>query len=333
MPWLPSPAAPEALSVAQALNLGLRKILTERHESIVMGQDIGAYGGAFKITEGLLKDFGRPRVFNTPLAESACTGYAIGLALNGHRPIEEFQFADFSTEAFTQLTLNAATMHFRSGAKCPLVLRLPCGGGLTFGSFHSQELESVFLAMPGFKALYPSTPQDAFNALLAAYEDDNPVFLFEHKALYRRGRAPVAWDPNYRDIWSPKKLRAGDYATFVTYGEMTQLADEACTYFAAEYEATFDLFDLRALAPLKLDAIEASLARTGRLIVLHEGRRTHGFGAELVARLTEHHFAALKAAPLRIAALDLPVPFAPELEQVFRPTKEKIIDRIAAWIG
>jgi 2-oxoisovalerate dehydrogenase E1 component len=341
LPWVPSLGSDRSqpstlnsqLNLAQALNHALRKILTERPESLVLGQDIATYGGAFKVTEGLFKDFGRPRVFNTPLAESACTGWAIGLALNGHRPIEEFQFADFSTEAFTQITLNAATMHFRSGAKCPLVLRLPCGGGLTFGSFHSQELESVFLAMPGLKALYPSTPQDAFNALLAAYEDDNPVLLFEHKALYRRGRAPVVWDPNYRDIWSPKRLRVGDHATFVTYGEMVHLADEACAYFAEEYETAFDLFDLRALAPLQLDAIEASLARTGRLIVLHEGRRTHGFGAELVARLTERHFAALKAAPLRLASLDLPVPFAPELEHVFRPTKETIIDRIAAWLG
>src|SRR5262249_3674437 len=156
---------------------------------------------------------------------------------------------------------------------------------------------------------YPSNPQDAFNALLAAYEDDNPVILFEHKALYRRGRAPVAWDLSYRDVWSPKKLRSGDYATFVTYGEMTHVADEACAYFAAEYDRTFDLFDLRALAPLQLDAIEASLARTGRLIVLHEGRRTHGFGAELISRLVEKHFATMKTAPLRIAALDLPVPF------------------------
>ena len=192
-----------------------------------MGQDIGTYGGAFKVTEGLLTDFGRPRVINTPLAESACTGYAIGLALNGHRPIEEFQFADFSTEAVTQITLNAATMHFRSGAACPLVLRLPCGGGLTFGSFHSQELESLFLSMPGIKALYPSTPQDAFNAVLAAYEDDNPVLLFEHKALYRRGKGQVTWDPNYRDIWKPRRLREGDFATMITYGEMTHIAAEA----------------------------------------------------------------------------------------------------------
>lgn len=341
LPWVPSlrstPGAtgetPESLNAAQALNLALRKILAERPESIVLGQDIGTYGGAFKVTEHLLRDFGRPRVFNTPLAESGCTGYAIGLALNGHRPIEEFQFADFVTEAATQITLNAATMRFRSGAACPLVLRLPCGGGLTFGSFHSQELESFLLSMPGLKGLYPSTPQDAFNALLAAYEDDNPVVVFEHKALYRRGRAPVAWDPAYRAVWTPRHVRAGDFATLVTYGEMVHVAAEVAEYFAAEYETSFDVFDLRALSPLRLDSIRASLARTGRLIVLHEGRRTHGFGAELVARLVEENFAALKAAPLRLAALDLPVPFAPELEQAFRPSKEKVIDAIAAWLG
>ena len=331
--WKPAPAQPENLNMAQALNLGLRKILSERPESLLLGQDIAVYGGAFRVTEGLFKDFGRPRVLNTPLAESACTGYAIGLALNGHRPIEEFQFADFSTEAATQLTLNAATMHFRSGAKVPLVLRLPCGGGLTMGSFHSQELESFFLSMPGLKALYPSTPQDAFDALLAAYEDDNPVLLFEHKGLYRRGRAPVAWNPNYRDVWRPRRVRAGDFATFVTYGEMVHFAEEAAAYFATEYERTLDLFDLRCLAPLSLDAVEESLACTHRLIVLHEGRRTHGFGAELVARLAEKHFFALDAPPLRIASLDLPVPFAPELELAFRPTKEKIIEQIAAWMG
>jgi 2-oxoisovalerate dehydrogenase E1 component len=333
MPWKPAPAKPENLTTAQALNRAHRKILTERKESLVLGQDIATYGGAFKVTDGLLADFGRARVFNVPLAESACTGWATGLALGGFRPIEEFQFADFSTEAFTQITLNAATMRFRSGAKVPLVLRLPCGGGLTFGSFHSQELESVFLAMPGLKALYPSTPQDAFNALLAAYEDDNPVLLFEHKGLYRRGKHPVAWDPNYRDVWTPRHIRTGEYATFVTYGEMTHLAAEACDYLATEYEKTFDLFDLRALAPLRLDAIRASLERTHRLIVLHEGRRTHGFGAELVARLTEENFFSLDAPPLRIASADLPVPFAPELETAHRPTTEKIIAQIAAWIG
>jgi 2-oxoisovalerate dehydrogenase E1 component len=143
----------------------------------------------------------------------------------------------------------------------------------------------------------------------------------------------VAWDANYRDVWQPKHLRAGSYATFVTYGEMTIPAAEVCDYFENEYEKSFDLFDLRGLAPLKLDAIKASLERTHRLIVLHEGRRTHGFGAELVARLTEEHFFSMEAAPLRIAAVDMPVPFAPELEAVYRPTKEKLIEQIANWIG
>ena len=323
----------ESLTMAQALNRAHRKILAERPEALVLGQDIATYGGAFKVTEDLFKEFGRPRVMNLPLAESACTGYAIGLAVNGHRPIEEFQFADFSTEAITQITLNAATMHFRSGVRLPLVLRFPCGGGLTFGSFHSQELESLFLSMPGLKALYPSNPQDAFNALLAAFEDDNPVLLFEHKGLYRRGKQPVAWDPDYRDIWNPRRVRAGDYATVVTYGEMVHLAGEVCDYFLSEYERTFDLWDLRALSPLRLDAIKESLARTHRLVVLHEGRRTHGFGAELVASLTEELFFSLEAPPLRLAALDLPVPFAPELEAVYRPTKEKAIDAIVRWMG
>lgn len=331
--WKAQPATPTPLNLAQAINAALRKILVERPESIVLGQDIATYGGAFRVTEGLLKDFGRPRVFNTPLAESSCTGYAIGLAVNGHRPIEEFQFADFATEATTQITLNAATMHFRSGAACPLVLRFPSGGGLTLGSFHSQELESFFLSMPGIKALYPSTAQDAFNAVLAAYEDNNPVILFEHKGLYRRGREPVGWKENFRDVWNPRHVRRGDYATFVTYGDMTYLAEEVCDYFATEYERSFDLFDLRALSPLNLSAIEASLTRTHRLVVLHEGRRTHGFGAELVARLTEEHFGDLVAAPLRIGSLDLPVPFAPELENVFRPTKDKIIDLLTTWMG
>jgi 2-oxoisovalerate dehydrogenase E1 component len=319
--------------MAQAINAALRKILAERPESLLLGQDIGAYGGAFKVTEHLMRDFGRPRVLNVPLAESACTGYATGLALGGLRPIEEFQFADFSTEAVTQITQNAATYRFRSGAQVPLVLRFPCGGGITMGSFHSQELEALFLAFPGLKALYPSTPQDAFNATLAAYEDNNPVLIFEHKALYRRGKHAVAWDPDYRDVWQPAHLRAGDYATLVTYGDMVHLAAEAAGYFATEYERTLDLFDLRCLAPLNLDAIRASIERTHRLIVLHEGHRAHGFGAELVSRLTEEHFFSLEAAPLRIASLDTPVPFAPELEHVFRPTKDSIIEKIADWMG
>ncbi len=345
LPWHPSvqpapsgtsslsPAAPENLNPAQALNAALRKILAERPESLVLGQDIGTYGGAFKVTDGLLAAFGRPRVFNTPLAESACTGFALGQALNAHRPILEYQFADFITECFTQVTLNAATAHFRCGAAAPLVFRLPCGGGLTFGSFHSQELESTLLSMPGLKALYPSTPQDAFDCLLAAYEDNNPVLLFEHKALYRRAKGPVSWNPHYNDVWQPRLVRPGSFATLVTYGEMVHLATEAIDYIATEYGHAIELIDLRCLSPLPIEPIRASLARTHRLIVLHEGRRTHGFGAELVSRLTESNFYDLEAPPLRITALDLPVPFAPELENVYRPTRDKIIEQIANWLG
>ena len=159
------------------------------------------------------------------------------------------------------------------------------------------------------------------------------MILFEHKGLYRRGKHPVAWDPAYRDAWLPRRVLEGTYATLVTYGEMVHLAAEVCGYIATEYEKTFDLFDLRCLSPLRLEAIEASLARTHRLVVLHEGRITHGFGAELVARLSESHFDLLEAAPLRIGAMDLPVPFAPELEAAFRPTREKVIERITAWMG
>jgi len=331
--WKAEPAEPASLNLAQAITAGLDKILAERDESLVLGQDIGTYGGAFKVTDGLLEKYSRSRVLNTPLAESACTGYAIGMAVNGHRPIEEFQFADFSTEAVTQITLNAATMHFRAGAACPLVLRFPCGGGLTLGSFHSQELESFFLSMPGIKGLYPSNSQDAFDAILAAYEDNNPVILFEHKALYRRSKQPVVWNPDYQNVWAPKQLRKGDFATFVTYGEMVHLASRVCDYLAEEYETEFDLFDLRGLAPMKLEAIQASLARTGRLVVLHEGRRTHGFGAEIVAQLTEDNFDKMKAAPLRIGSMDIPVPFAPELEKAFRPNQDNVIEKLITWMG
>ncbi len=329
--WNPKPKTPKTLTFAQALNAAHEKILSESPESIVMGQDIADYGGAFKVTEHLLEKFGRNRILNTPICEGAMVGYATGLAVNGHRPIVEFQFADFATDATTQICLNAATYHYRSGANVPLVLRFPCGD-VGLGSFHSQELEALYTQFPGLKLLYPSTPQDAYNALLAAYEDNNPVCLFEHKKLYRLLKAPVAFDPNYRSVWQPALRRSGDYATIVTYGEMTLYANEACAYLESEYDQTFDLFDLRCLAPLKLDAIQASVARTGRLVVITESRRNVGFGAELVARIAEQSFYDLEAPPLRIASLDTPVPFSEDLQPLFRPNKESILNQMIDWI-
>jgi 2-oxoisovalerate dehydrogenase E1 component len=323
---------PKVLNFAQALNAALRRILAEQPNSLVMGQDIADYGGPFKVTDGLLSEFGRAKVLNTPLAESCMVGYATGLALGGALPIVEFQFADFSTDSFTQITLNAATYHFRSGASVPLVLRFPCGGGLTFGSFHSEELEGVFLSMPGLKALYPSTPQDAYNALLAAVTERNPVLLFEHKKLYRGVKGPVRFDDDFLSVWRPRLVRSGNRATIVTYGEMTHATETALQYLESEYGFACDLFDLRALAPLRLEEIRASVARTHRIAVVHEGRRTLGLGAEVLTRITETQFFDLEAPPLRIASADMPVPFAPELEQAYRPSVESIIETLLSWL-
>lgn len=322
----------EELTMAQAINRALRKILAEQPESLVMGQDIADYGGAFKVTEDLFAEFGRSRVLNTPLAESATVGYATGLALNGHRPVVEFQFSDFATDATTQILLNAGTYHFRSGAAVPLVLRMPNGGGLTFGSFHSQDLESIYAHAPGLKILYPSTPQDAYNALLAAYEDNNPVLVFEHKKLYRNRKGSVGFDPDFHAVWQPRQIASGTDATLVTYGEMVDQTRQAAETLGIEYGYSFDLFDLRALAPLELGAIRASLDRTRRLAVIHEGRRTCGFGAEVISRLVEEKFFDLEAPPLRITSLDTPVPFAPELEAVYRPSADRIAERLIEWM-
>ncbi|MCH8475686.1 MAG: transketolase [Opitutales bacterium] len=319
------------LTLAQGLNKGLHKIMRESPEALVIGQDIADYGGPFKVTENLFQKFGRERVINCPLAESATVGHATGLALNGHRPIIEFQFADFATDATTQIVLNAATFHFRAGAKVPLVLRYPCGGGLTFGSFHSQELEALYLQFPGLKVLYPSTPQDAYNALLAAYEDDNPVLLFEHKKLYRQAHGDVQHDPNYQKVWKPRLVREGSEATWVTYGDMVRESAQALDTLTDEFDFTADLFDLRALNPLDLTEIKESLALTRRLIVVHEARRTCGFGAELVSRLTEELFFDLEAPPLRLTPPDMPVPFAPALEKVYRPDAASITGKVVAW--
>ncbi|MEZ5275398.1 MAG: thiamine pyrophosphate-dependent enzyme [Opitutaceae bacterium] len=331
IPWTVT-TEKEELTMAQAINRALKKILSERAESLIMGQDIADYGGAFKVTDGLFEAFGRSRVLNTPLAESAMVGYATGLALNGHRPVVEFQFSDFATDATTQILLNAGTYHFRSGASVPLVLRLPNGGGLTFGSFHSQDLEALYAHAPGLKILYPSTPQDAYNALLAAFEDPNPVLLFEHKKLYRNRKGLVGFDPDYLSVWHPRQVASGLHATLVTYGEMVGQTEQAARTLETEYGYTFDLFDIRAIAPLELGAITASIDRTHRLAVIHEGRRTCGFGAELVSRLVEDKFFDLEAPPLRIASLDTPVPFAPELEETYRPSANRIADRLIEWM-
>ena len=320
------------LTFAQALNHAHKIILEDSDASIVMGQDIATYGGAFKVTDKLFDAFGRERVLNTPLAESATVGYGIGLAFNGHRPIIEFQFADFSTDSITQICLNAGTFYFRSGAKLPLVLRFPCGGGLTFGSFHSQELEALYIHFPGLKVLYPSTVQDAFDAMLAAYEADDPVLLFEHKRLYRGLRDDVTLHGDHHRVWKSRLVRDGQLATLVTYGKMVGTCEKICAYLEDEYEYSLELIDLRALKPVDLDPIRESIRKTGRLIVVHEARLNSGFGAQIVSQLMEEHFFDMEAPPLRIGALDCPVPFARSLEDIYLPTEASIAGEIIDWL-
>jgi 2-oxoisovalerate dehydrogenase E1 component len=330
--WKESGKVVKNLTFAQALYHAHKIILNESEEALIMGQDIAAYGGAFKVTDDLFDLFGRSRVINTPLAESATVGYGIGLAFNGHRPIIEFQFADFATDATTQICLNAGTFYFRSGSKLPMVMRFPSGGGLTFGSFHSQELEGMYTQFPGLKILYPSTVQDAFDCMLAAYDSDDPVLLFEHKGLYRGLRGDITISDEYHRVWHPRLVREGNAATMVSYGKLVGTCEKVCAYLEDEYEHSFELFDLRALKPVDLDPIRESIRKTGRLIVVHEARRNSGFGAELVSQLTEELFFEMEAPPLRIGALDIPVPFAAPLEKQFMPTEASITQDIVHWL-
>ncbi len=320
------------LTFAQALNYAHKMILEDSDVSVIMGQDIASYGGAFKVTDHLFDEFGRERVLNTPLAESATVGYGIGLAFNGHRPIIEFQFADFATDATTQICLNAGTFYFRSGAKLPMVMRFPCGGGLTFGSFHSEELEALYIHFPGLKVLYPSSVQDAFDAMLAAYESDDPVLLFEHKTLYRGLRDDIRIHDDYQRVWKPRMIREGQFATVVTYGELVRTCQKVCAYLEDEYEYSLELIDLRALKPVDLDPIRESVRKTGRLIVVHEARRNTGFGGEIVSQITEELFFEMEAPPLRIGSLDVPVPFAKSLEEKYMPTADSITGEIIDWL-
>jgi 2-oxoisovalerate dehydrogenase E1 component len=320
------------VTLAQALNEAHRMILEESDVSLIMGQDIATYGGAFKVTDKLFTEFGRNRVINTPLAESATVGYGIGLAFNEHRPIIEFQFADFATDATTQICLNAGTFYFRSGKCLPIVMRFPCGGGLTFGSFHSQELEGLYAQFPGLKILYPSTVQDAFDCMLAAYDSNDPVLLFEHKKLYRGLRSDLTVSNDYGHVWQPRLVREGEIATLVTYGQMVGICEKVCDYLEEEYEYSFEIIDLRALKPVNLEPIRESVRKTGRLVMVHEARRNNGFGAEVISQLTEELFFEMEAPPLRICSLDVPVPFASALEKQYMPNQESITQDIINWL-
>ena len=281
---------------------------------ILMGQDIAEYGGAFKITEGFLKEFGKERVRNTPLCESAIVGTALGLSLEGFKSMMEMQFADFVSVGFNQIVNNLAKIHYRWGQNADVVIRMPTGGGVGAGPFHSQSNEAWFTKVPGLKVVYPSTPIDAKGLLIAAINDPNPVMYFEHKALYRSISGPVPEDYYEIEIGKARHVREGDEISIITYGAGVHWAED----YAAEHpEISIDILDLRTLVPLDYLSIREAVQRTGRVLILHEDTLIGGIGGEIAAWIAENCFPILDAPVTRCASLDTPVPFNIELEKNF----------------
>ncbi len=297
-----------------AISEGLRQGMQHHPNLILMGQDIAEYGGAFKITDGFIQEFGKERVRNTPLCESAIVGTALGLSLEGFKSMVEMQFADFVSVGFNQIVNNLAKIHYRWGQNADVVIRMPTGAGVGAGPFHSQSNEAWFTHVPGLKVVYPSTPIDAKGLLIAAINDPNPVMYFEHKALYRSVSGPVPEDYYEVEIGKARHVREGDEISIISYGSAVHWAED----YAAEHpEISIDILDLRTLAPLDYFSIRASVARTGRVVILHEDTLTGSIGGEIAAWIAEHCFHLLDAPVMRCASLDTPVPFNIELEKNF----------------
>jgi 2-oxoisovalerate dehydrogenase E1 component beta subunit len=309
----------------QAISDGLREEMRRDPRVFVLGEDVGVYGGAFKVTLGFQEEFGPWRVIDTPLSETAIVGGATGAALMGMRPVAEMQFADFISCGWDQLVTVAAKQHFRGGTPVPIVVRLPSGGGFSGGPFHSQNPESSFAHIPGLKVVCPSTPADAKGLLASSIEDPNPVLYFEHKHLYRRIKAEVP-DERYTIPFGEARVhRQGDDVLVVTWGAMVHTADEAAGQLAQE-DIGVEILDLRTLIPWDRERVLDAVQRLSKVLVLHEDTRTGGFGAEIAATIAEESFEHLDAPVKRIAAPDTPVPFSPPLEKAFIPQ----VDDVAA---
>jgi 2-oxoisovalerate dehydrogenase E1 component len=326
---LPAPGARE-LRMIDAIKEGLFQSLQQHPNLILMGQDIAEYGGAFKITEGFVEAFGKKRVRNTPLCESAIVGAALGLSLEGFKSMMEMQFADFVSVGFNQIVNNLAKIHYRWGQAADVVIRMPTGAGVGAGPFHSQSNEAWFVHTPGLKVLYPSTPYEAKGLLIAAINDPNPVMYFEHKALYRSVSGPVPEDYYEVEIGKAKQVQEGNDISIITYGAGVHWALE----YAAEREnISIDIVDLRTLLPLDYEAIAASVKRTGKVLLLHEDTLIGGIGGEIAAWIAEHCFEYLDAPVMRCASLDTPVPFNLELEKNFlaKSRLDEIVQKLVQY--
>lgn len=297
-----------------AISDGLKESMRKHDKLVLMGQDIGEYGGVFKVTEGFVQEFGKNRVRNTPLCESAIVGAALGLSMKGWKSMVEMQFADFVTCGFNQIVNNLAKLHYRWGENADVVVRMPTGAGVAAGPFHSQSNEAWFFHTPGLKIAYPAFPADAKGLLCQSFEDPNPVMFFEHKALYRSIEQEVPDGYYTLPFGKANLLKEGTDFTIVTYGLGVHWALQMMN---ENPNLSGDLIDLRTLAPLDTDAIYASVRKTGRVLVLHEDCMTGGIGGELVSLITENCFTSLDAPVMRVASLDTPVPFNAELEKNF----------------
>ncbi|HEV7231612.1 MAG TPA: dehydrogenase E1 component subunit alpha/beta [Bacteroidia bacterium] len=299
-----------------AISDGMRLAMQKHPKLVLMGQDIGEYGGAFKITDGFVKEFGKERVRNTPLCESAILGAGLGLSIKGFKAMVEMQFADFVTEGMTQIVNNLAKSHWRWGQNADVVVRMPTGAGVAAGPFHSQSNEAWFFHTPGLKIAYPAFPKDAKGLLLTAFEDPNPVMFFEHKALYRSYAQDVPDGYYTIEFGKANLIREGKDLSIITYGYGLHWAMEVLD---KHKDISADLLDLRTLSPLDMDAVLNSVNKTGKVIVLHEDTLLGGIGGEIAAVISEKCFENLDAPVVRVASLDTPIPFSPELEQNFLP--------------
>jgi 2-oxoisovalerate dehydrogenase E1 component beta subunit len=308
----------------EAIKLGMREEMQRDEHVYILGEDVGAYGGAFKVTAGLLDEFGPLRVIDTPLSESAIIGAAVGSALLGQRPIAEMQFMDFIACGFDQIVNMAAKMHYRHRLAVPMVIRGPSGGGVHGGPFHSQNPEAWFVHTPGLKVVQPSNPIDAYGLIKAAIRDDDPVLYFEHKYLYRRLKAELPGYDFTVPIGRAAVVQEGDDLTIYTYGWMVEQSQEAARQLQAE-GISVEIIDLRTLLPLDTETILKSIEKTSKALIVHEDTRTLGVGAEVSAILAEQAFDLLDGPIMRVTAPDTPVPYSPPLEEAFLPNADKIV--------
>jgi pyruvate/2-oxoglutarate/acetoin dehydrogenase E1 component len=298
----------------------------ERDEDVfLLGEDIGAYGGAFKVTEGLLERFGERRVIDTPISEIGIVGAAAGAAHMGMRPVVEMQFIDFVANAYDMLTNYVATARYRAFLPCPMVVRGPSGGYVRGGPFHSQNPEAGFIHTPGLKVVYPSTAEDAKGLMKAAIRDDDCVLFFEHKYLYRRVKGTMPEGDHVVPIGKARVAREGTDVSIVTYAATVYKALEAAEQVAREDGLSVEVIDLRTLAPLDDEAVMASVRKTNRVLVLHEDTRTGGIAGEITARINESCFEWLDAPVLRVTAADVPLPYAPPLEDYVLPQTADVV--------